>query len=92
MAPVDMRRAYFTLQHKEEYSSNCRQKVTGQVMHTCGHCCTAACTATKLGGRDCIDTQRSQVDERVGVPMRVARLHQGRRIGEGADLEKNGKY
>ena len=26
MAPVDVRRVYPTLQHEEEYSSNCRQK------------------------------------------------------------------
>ena len=41
VALVDMRRVYFiTLHHEEEYSSNCRQKISRQVMSTCADCCS----------------------------------------------------
>ena len=72
-----------TLQHEEEYSSNCHQRTTRQV--TSAHVRAVAVQLvrhprrrTKLGGRAYIDTQRPQVDERDRMPIRVARLHQGR--------------
>ena len=40
MALVDVRRAYFYARHEEEYSSNCRWKITGQVTNTCACCCS----------------------------------------------------
>ena len=33
------------LQHEEECSPNCRQKITRQVKNTCSGCCITACTA-----------------------------------------------
>ena len=80
-ALVDVRRAYFDTQHEGECSSHCRQRIARQVTSTCAGCCNTACTAHatphKIGGRAYVDTQRSQVDERDRMPMRVARLHQG---------------
>ena len=34
-----------TLHHEEEDSSNCRQKITRQVMNTCAGCCNTTCKA-----------------------------------------------
>ena len=68
-----------TLHHEGEYSLNCRK--AGDE-HMCGllqYCLYSTRDAAQnWGGRNCIDTQRPQVDERDRVPMRVARLHQGR--------------
>ena len=36
-----------TLHHEEEYSSNCRQMITRQVMNSCAVCCNTACTARR---------------------------------------------
>ena len=37
MAPVDVRRAYPTLQYEEEYSSNCRRRIAqAGDEHMCG--------------------------------------------------------
>ena len=41
-----------TLQHEEEYSSNCRQKITRQVTNTCAGCCNTACTAHATPHKD----------------------------------------
>ena len=66
-------------QHEEEYSSNCRQKITRQVMNTCAACCNTTCTthatpAQNWGGGAGIHTQRSQVEEtKDRVPTRVWR-------------------
>ena len=52
-----------TLQHEEEYSSDCRQKITRQVTNTCAGCCNSACTAhaTPHIGRRSL-TQRSMAN------------------------------
>ena len=46
VALVDVRRAYcYAPARKEEYLSNCHQRITSQVTNTCAGCCNTACTS-----------------------------------------------
>ena len=70
-----------TLLLEEEYSPNCRQKNTKQVMNTCAGCCITACTARGTPhkiGRKSLRRHSATSSWEESQPVREARPHQGR--------------
>ena len=72
-----------TLQHEEEFLSNCRQGTTRQVTSTCAGCCNTACTAR---GQPCMETPEFFIKKDIKKKEIKEQMIEG-----GADLEKSGR-